>query len=91
MTLKLVSYYSDHGDGGGSITLYNTLKDLRDDRFNPDYFDSPDDAEKHYLSALNGDDPYEDGEIDENVSIEVGANADGTFRLTKPLRLHYGQ
>ncbi len=88
--IKAVSYYSDGGDGGGSITIYNSLEELRKDRFEPDDWTTPEECETKFQSALDRDDSYEDGAIDD-VTLVFEPNADGSFRLAVPIHLHYGQ
>lgn len=90
MTIKVVAYASDGGDGGGSIFVYNTLDELREAHFKPDEQNSKADCEKRFQSALNGYNPFDDGEII-NTCIEIESNADGSMRLAKPLFLPYGQ
>lgn len=90
MTMKLVGYWRDGGDGGGSIHLYNTLDELKADQFAPDEWTPEAECERKFQSVLDGDNPYEDGEIS-NVTIEVTIQPDGTVRLGKSLYLHYGQ
>lgn len=89
MPTKLVAYWQDGGDGGGSIRLYNTLDELKTDKFNLDEWTSVAECERKFQSALEGDNPYEDGEISD-VTLELTIQPDGTVRLSKSLYLHYG-
>lgn len=88
--IPIVSYWSDGGDGGGSITLYNTLEELKVDRFAPDGWGPIEECERRFQSALAGDDPYADGEIS-NLTLELEVGKDGSIRLSQDLHLHYGQ
>jgi hypothetical protein len=82
-TINAVGYYSDGQDGGGSIYIHNNLEELKAYHFSDD--------EERYESALNGDNPYEDGEIDTDVSINIEIDEQGNARLTDHIWFHYGQ
>lgn len=89
MKINAVAYWSEGGDGGGGISLYNSLEELKKEQFDPENFETPEDAKERYQSALNHDD-YEAGEIS-NVIIEITVGPDGVARLAKDLYIHYGQ
>lgn len=90
--IKVVTYWSDGGDGGGGVSIYKTLDNLRKDRFNPEDYthDTKEEADAAYQSALNRDDPYEHGEIG-NATIQIEVSDDGSLRLAKDFYVHYGQ
>lgn len=91
VSIPVITYSVDHGDGGGSVTHYNNLEDLRVDRFSPDHlYCTPEEAETKFQACVNGDDPHELGEIgNETLLIEV--DSAGVGKLTSPLRVHWGQ
>lgn len=86
-TIKVYSYSKDNHDGGGSVTLYGTLEELKDTEF--DYLEG-DEREEKFRSALHGDNPYEDGEID-TESIVVEEDDNGKWALKHPVTFHFGQ
>ena len=90
MKIPVVTYWSDGKDGGGSLRVYNTLDELRENLFKPDEWTTKEDCQKRFQSALDGDNPYEDGEIGE-TELEIEALSDGSMKLAKSFYVHYGQ
>lgn len=78
--IKAIAYYSDGGDGSGTFSVYNNIDELQKDM---DF----DDETMELIKS--GDDPYENGEIDE-VSIVI-EEVDGKFKLATDFYLHWGQ
>lgn len=71
-----VAIIVDGGDGGGSTTIYPDLETLKKEHFFEwiDKDSDPEDiaeAEHKYQLALEGNNPYEDGEIDEDAGFEI--------------------
>ena len=87
--IKVVALFKDGGDGGGSVRLYNSLDELRDNYF--DDYDTVEERQAVLDEVLSGHDPYENGEINQNVTIEVETSPDGTLRLVGSVFLHFGQ
>lgn len=82
-TVKAVSFYKDGQDGGGHTTIYPNMdllvKDLDID-------------EEHLQEILDEDDPYENGEIDQDVSIEVEVDTETLeVTLVGEINVHWGQ
>lgn len=98
-TLKTIEAFGivvDGGDGGGRTTIYPTMEELKKEEFF-DYIDEDsdqediDEAEEKFQSALNGDNPYEDGEISsELIQIEIDDET-GEVTLAKQLSFSWGQ
>lgn len=98
MSIKIdvVVRVQDNMDGGYSIKLFNTMDEMLAAhpaviayiRRNPP---PPADAiESLKNDIINGDDEYEYGYITKD-SIELEQNADGSYRLAKPISFHVGQ
>jgi hypothetical protein len=81
MEIKVVAYYQDGGDGSGNFTVYNDLNELQKDLKLSD---------ERLQEILNEDDPYDNGEIQQNVTIKL-EEVDGKLRLAESFYLHWGQ
>lgn len=79
--IKIVSFSRDGQDGGGTFWLYNSLKELQEDLKISD---------EKLQEILDEDDPYENGEINQNGSIEI-EEVNGKLQLAKGVHLHWGQ
>ena len=89
--VKAVLYINDHGDGGGSTTIYPNLEALREDRFPRRFFKTEKEYEQKWQDVLNEEDPYENGEIDTNAGFNVALNEDGTVELVGRIYASWGQ
>lgn len=94
--LQVVTRTQDNGDGGYTSYVYNTMDELLADHpRNPSmrFMWSPiadDRWEEVKQEILDGENEYEHGYIDRST-IELEQNADGSYRLAKPLSFHAGQ
>lgn len=85
LTLKVFGFARDHHDGGGSVTFYNSQDEALHDNF--DDYDLGMTFEEYSKIVLNGEDPYEYGEIREaTLSIDLS-----TGKLVEPFYASYGQ
>jgi hypothetical protein len=85
--IKVYSYMSDGGDGGGNVSVYGSLEELKADCF--DHFDSDEERDEAFQAALDGESMYDYGEIDEDT-LEL-EEVDGKLKLVNSLFFHWGQ
>lgn len=86
-TIHVYSYSKDNQDGSGSVTLFSTLEELKENIFD---YGTEEERERKFRSALHGDNPYDDGEIDTNT-IVVEENDNGKWTLAHPVSFQVGQ
>lgn len=85
--IKVYSYMSDGGDGGGSTTVYGSLEELKADCF--DHYETEEEKDEAYQLALDGESMYDYGEIDEDT-LEI-EEVDGKLKMVGSLSFHWGQ
>lgn len=86
-----VAFIKDHGDGGGSTTIYPNLGALRKDRFPRTDFGTEEEYDKKWQEVLDEDDTYQNGEIDKDAGFEIQINEDGTVELVGVIYASWGQ
>jgi hypothetical protein len=93
--ISMVGIIVDGQDGGGRTTFYPSLEELKEEEFF-DYVDKDDEdevaeAEEKFESALNGDNPYEDGEIVYNKLKVNFDDESGEITLAERVSFSWGQ
>ncbi len=90
--IPVISLLRDNGDGGYSIFVYNSKKELLADHcyLDPDLNLSKDEYNKRCREILSGDDEYEHGYIDTST-IEVEIDENNNVKLAKSIYFHAGQ
>jgi hypothetical protein len=90
--IKGKAFTWDGGDGGGGTKIYPDLEALKLAHFTHinSWDDSQERLDEQFESALNGDDPYEDGEISD-TEFEIEITDSGEAKLIGVIRTSWGQ
>lgn len=94
ISVHVYSFVRDHGDGGGSTTLYRDkehyIKSHTKYAVGKHYYEQEvKEANEAWEKALEGDSPYEDGEIhEEDIELEL---VDGKWQLVDDVGFSWGQ
>lgn len=99
--VNAVALIRDHGDGGGSTVIVPDLETLKNEYFLEDakYYDEGEERDEfikeqleRYESALSGNNPYEDGEIDQSAGFNVEVDEEtGEVTLVGSIYASWGQ
>ena len=83
VSLRLITKLNDCGDGGFTVTAYQT-----EDELIAGY--SGEMTDKRRRDIITEDDPYKNGYIGKTV-IDADVDFDGNVRLLSPFSVHFGQ
>lgn len=86
-----VAFIKDGQDGGGYTCIYPNLEALRDAEFPLDDYEDEDEANRKWEEVLDGDDTYENGEVDHNAGFKVAVYPDGKIELVGNIHASWGQ
>lgn len=94
IVVDVFAFYRDHGDGGGSCSLYRNKEHYIEKttayyRGKPNYQEEVEEAEASWEAALTCECPYDDGEIkQESIKLEF---VDDKWQIVEEVCFSWGQ
>ena len=88
--INVVTRLQDNGDGGYTMWVYNTEKEMVEDHYHWKRAKTQEEKDRIEQIILDEDDPYEYGYIGTD-RIKVILDDNGQIKLAEPLSFHGGQ